>query len=134
MRYIFTLAALLSIKPALSDELPWLTPDGLAAYRDYQAAPTHKSFAIAPGGAWGWEAAADSPDLAEDKAMEACRATAGQNCTLYARNGQVVFDPRSWARLWGPYAPPTQAAKAGYGREAGKRCFDIAYRDRKSGV
>lgn len=122
---LFLAAAL----PAQADEIPGLPPAGQAAYREYLAAPIHRAFAIAPGGAWGWQSAADSPDQAEDSAIETCRANTRQKCVLYASDGRVVFDAQSWPRLWGPYASAAEAARAAGGREPGRRLFDIAYRN-----
>lgn len=114
--------------PARAQEVAGLPPAGQAAYREYQNAPDHRAFAIAPGGAWGWHSAADSQDIAEDQAIDACRANTQQKCALYASDGRVVFDAKSWPRLWGPYATAADAAKAGTGRELGQHLFDIAYR------
>lgn len=115
--------------PAQANDVPGLPPAGQAAYREFQSASAHRAFAIAPGGAWGWQAGTDSLDQAEDRAVEACRSSTRQNCVLYASDERVVFDKKSWPGLWGPYANATSAAKAGTGREPGQRLFDIAYRN-----
>lgn len=124
------LAALLlaTVLPAQAQGLPGLPPAGLAAYQEYQNAPSHRAFAIAPGGAWGWESGAGSPDIAEEQAIDACRAVTRQKCVLYASDGRVLFDAKSWPRLWGPYAGTADAAKAGSGRELGQHFYDITYR------
>lgn len=125
------LAALLLLPtlPLQAHEPPGLPPAGQAAYREYQAAASHRAFAIAPGGAWGWAAEAGSPDSAEDEAIGACRAATRQKCAPYASDERVVFDAKSWPRLWGPYASAADARKAGSGRELGQHLHDIAYRD-----
>lgn len=114
---------------AQAQSLPGLPPNGEAAFRDYEKAQDHRAFAVAPGGAWGWNAGADSPEQAEDKALAACQSGTHQKCVLYAGNEQVVFDAKSWPRLWGPYASVTAAKAAVDGFEPGKRMPDIAYRD-----
>lgn len=114
---------------AQAQSLPGLPPKGEAAFQDYEKARDHRAFAIAPGGAWGWNGAADSPEEAADKALSACQSGTQQKCVLYARNNQVIFDAKSWPRLWGPYASATVAKAAVDGVEPGKRMPDIAYRD-----
>lgn len=114
--------------PARADTPPGLPPAGIEAYQDYLRATQHKAFAIAPGGAWGWHAAADSPDLAEERAIEACQTSPRQKCVLYASNEQRVFDSKAWPRLWGPYAGASVADKATIGHQPGQRFPDIAYR------
>jgi thiol-disulfide isomerase/thioredoxin len=122
--------ALLSftVPPALADVPPGLPPTGESAYREYQRAPMHRAFAIAPGGAWGWAAGEDSSDQAEDKAIDACRATTPQKCTLYASDERLVFAAKSWPGRWGPYANAAQAKLASTGTQPGRRFPDLAYR------
>lgn len=128
-RFLVFALMMLPAAPALCQLPPGLTTAGLEAYRAYQNAPGQRAFAIAPGGAWGWQASADSPDLAEDQAISACRASTRQKCVLYARNEQVVFNATAWPGLWGPYANATMAAKAPGGIEPGQRMADIGFRD-----
>jgi thiol-disulfide isomerase/thioredoxin len=122
--------ALLSftVLPALADVPPGLPPAGAAAYREYQGAAPHRAFAIAPGGAWGWVAGEDSADQAEDKAIDACRATSPQKCLLYASDERLVFAAKSWPGAWGPYATAAQARQAASGMLTGQRFPDLAYR------
>ena len=117
----------LQAAPALSQQPPGLAAAGLEAYQAYKNAPEQRAFAIAPGGTWGWQGGADSPDLAEDQAISACRASTRQKCVLYARNEQVVFNATAWPGLWGPYANATMAAKAPSGIEPGQRMADIGF-------
>ena len=119
----------LQAAPALSQLPPGLATAGLEAYQAYKNAPEQRAFAIAPGGAWGWQGGADSPDLAEDQAISACRANTRQKCVLYARNEKVIFNATAWPGLWGPYANATLAAKAPGGIEPGQRMADIGFRD-----
>lgn len=125
------LIALLALSPglALADTLPGLPPAGQQAYRDYQKAPNHRAFAIAPGGAWAWHASADSTDVAEDSAINECQANTAQKCVLYASNERMVFNARRWPELWGPYADRTTAARAKRGRLPGDRLADLAFHD-----
>jgi thiol-disulfide isomerase/thioredoxin len=121
--------ALLSftVLPALADAPPGLPPAGASAYRDYQGAAPHRAFAIASGGAWGWVAGEDSAEQAEDKAIDACRATSPQKCLLYASDERLVFAARSWPGLWGPYANAAQARQASTGTQPGRRFPDLIY-------
>jgi thiol-disulfide isomerase/thioredoxin len=128
--HLFAVALMtLPVAPALSQLPPGLTAVGLEAYQAYKNAPEQRAFAIAPGGAWGWQGGADSPDLAEDQAISACRASTRQKCVLYARNGQVIFNATAWPGLWGPYANASIAAKAPVGFEPGQRMADIQFHD-----
>ena len=129
IRFLAFALMMLPAAPALSQLPPGLTTTGIEAYRAYEKAPGQRAFAIAPGGAWGWQGGADSPDLAEDQAISACRASTRQKCVLYARNEQVVFNATAWPGLWGPYANATMAAKAPGGIEPGQRMADIGFHD-----
>lgn len=123
--------ALLSLATpaAQANEPPGLPPAGIAAYREYRDAPRHRAFAIAPGGAWGWAAGEDSSDQAEDKAIDACRTSSPQKCTLYASDERVLFAAQSWPSLWGPYATAVQAKQASTGTLTGQRFPDLIYRN-----
>jgi len=129
IRFLAFALMMLPAAPALSQLPPGLTTTGIEAYRAYEKAPGQRAFAIAPGGAWGWQGGADSPDLAEDQAISACRTSTRQKCVLYARNEQVVFNATAWPGLWGPYANATMAAKAPGGIEPGQRMADIGFHD-----
>ena len=120
--------ALLSA-PALAVGPPGLPGAGQEAYQNFEKAATHRAFAIAPGGAWGWSATADSANLALDQAMSACQDGTPQKCVPYAVNQQIVFDTKSWPLLWGPYASAASASKATVGTGIGQRMVDLAYRD-----
>ncbi|MGB9495209.1 MAG: redoxin domain-containing protein [Azonexus sp.] len=128
--HLFAVALMtLQAAPALSQQPPGLAAAGLEAYQAYKNAPEQRAFAIAPGGTWGWQGGADSPDLAEDQAISACRANTRQKCVLYARNEKVIFNATAWPGLWGPYANVTLAAKAPGGIEPGQRMADLGFRD-----
>lgn len=123
--------ALLAIWPglALADGLPGLPPAGQQAYRDFQQAPDHRAFAIAPGGAWAWQAAADSTDLAEETALNDCQVQTRQKCVLYASDDRPLFNAKRWPELWGPYADRSTAARAKRGKLPGERLADLAFRN-----
>jgi len=120
--------ALLSA-PSLALGPPGLAEEGDAAYSSYEKAPENRAFAIAPGGAWGWSASADSTDHAQDKALTTCQENTRQKCVLYAINSRIVLDTKSWPLLWGPYATAATANKAVTGSAPGQRMFDISYHD-----
>ena len=49
------------------------SPEAVNAYRDeYMSAPTHKAFAVSPGGSWAWKAGAASSESAAAGALESC--------------------------------------------------------------
>lgn len=123
------LALLAASGAAGAAEPPHLNGAGIAAYRDYGAARDHRSFAIAPGGAWGWSAAAPTAENAEAEALAACRSNTRQQCVSYSTNGRSVFDAAEWPTLWGPYAGAEQARRAPEGRQPGERFPDLAFAD-----
>lgn len=106
---------------------PHLGSQGQADYRDYLAARDHRAFAIAPGGAWGWQAEAATRDDAVAAALAACRGNTPQRCVLYSADGRPEFDVKTWPRLWGPYADAATARKAVVGRRPGERFPDLAF-------
>lgn len=129
-RYLPCIAFLALTPPlAAADALPGLPPAGQQAYRDYQKAPSHRAFAIAPGGAWAWTATADSTDVAEEAAINQCQTNTAQKCVLYASDERVVFNAPRWPELWGPYADRPTAARAKRGKAPGDRLADLAFRD-----
>ena len=115
--------------PTLAENRPNLSAAGLEAYQIYEKSADQRAFAIAPGGAWGWHAGADSLDLAEDMAISTCKANTRQKCVLFAQNSQVVFNVKAWPQLWGPYLPAVEAAKAATGIEPGQRMADLVFLD-----
>jgi thiol-disulfide isomerase/thioredoxin len=103
-----------------------LDESGLAGYREFLSSANHKAFAIAPGGAWAWVSEMPDPDVAESEAVRNCAGYTEQRCTIYAIDGQVVFDPDQWAAAWGPYADATEAAARPLGTARGARFADLA--------
>ncbi len=125
------LATLIGALPACAAPLadatavPHLDARGQAAYREFLAAPLHRAFAIAPGGAWGWSADAMSPETAERQALDACARHAPLPCVPYATDRRVVFDARAWPALWRPYATAETARQARVGVARGERFPDL---------
>ena len=113
--------------PAAPAAPPHLDADGQAEYRDFLAAPAHRAFAIAPGGAFGWAAGKGGRDDAEDAAIKACQDNTPQKCVLYASDRQTVFDAKRWSQLWGPYLTTAQARQAATGVAPGQRFPDLEF-------
>lgn len=105
--------------------VPHLDTRGQAAYRAFLAAPAHRAFAIAPGGAWGWSADAVSPQAALQQALDTCGRHAALPCVPYAADQKVVFDAGAWATLWRPYASVDTARQARIGVQRGERFPDL---------
>lgn len=123
---LMAIAAAAIAAPALP---PHLGPAGQDEYRDYQEAPDHRAFAIAPGGGWGWASGKSTAEAAEEEALAICQGQTDQRCVSYAVDGRTVFDATNWPRLWRPYANAAQAKQASSGRERGQIMRDIAYTD-----
>ncbi|MEN6587457.1 MAG: TlpA disulfide reductase family protein [Sulfuricella sp.] len=105
---------------------PHLDAAGREGYRVFLQQPLHRAFAIAPGGTWSWKAEESSPDLAEEAALQGCAEHTEQECVLYAKDKQVVFDSKAWQKLWGPYKTSAEAARAATGKHRGERFYDLA--------
>ena len=112
-------APAVGITPGLGDE-------GKAAFAEFRAAPTHKAFAIAPGGAWAWQANLPTREAALAAALEECAKSASQRCAPYMIDDGVVFDARAWPALWAPYPTAAQTAQAAIGNARGQRLYDLA--------
>jgi thiol-disulfide isomerase/thioredoxin len=108
---------------------PHLDEAGLGGYQEFLAGGLNRAFAIAPGGAWSWVSDMPDPDVAESEAIRACSRLTEQHCTIYAIDGQVVFDRDAWAGSWGPYAGAEAAAGRPVGTARGTRFPDIALKD-----
>jgi thiol-disulfide isomerase/thioredoxin len=115
---------------APTPRLPHLSEQGQEEFQIYLAAATHRAFAIAPGGAWGWAADQATAALAQQQSLANCQANTPQKCVLYAQDAKVVFDSQAWTQLWGPYLSAAQAQKAPTGRALGQRFHDLAFTDR----
>lgn len=116
-----------SIVIAGEANIPHVGKKALDNWPYYQQADEHKAFAIAPGGAWAWQAGALSAAEAEQTALENCQSHTQQRCVLYALNNNIVFDAEAWPTLWSPYADNIQAQQAATGRLVGQRFYDIRW-------
>lgn len=122
---------LVAAAAGLPKSAPQLDARGQAAYRDFLAAEPPRAFAIAPGGAYAWSAAAVSEEAAETQALATCRDHSEQTCMLFVVNGQQVFDGKRWPTLWGPYPDAAASARAPVGMKRGMRFPDLMLRDGK---
>jgi thiol-disulfide isomerase/thioredoxin len=127
-RFLFFLLPGLALA-ATPVQPPQLDARGQAAYRDFLAAEPPRAFAIAPGGAYAWSAAAVSEEVAETEALATCRDHSEQTCVLFAVNGQQVFDGKRWPTLWEPYPDATASAVASVGMKRGMRFPDLILHD-----
>jgi len=78
-------------------------------YLEFQAAPLHRAFAIAPGGAWAWASGKATVETSESDALEACRQYTEQPCHLYSVDDQIVFDETAWNTSWDLQTDPKNA-------------------------
>lgn len=126
------IAALLALPvPALAADIgdgsaiPHVGESGRAGYLNFAAAPDHKAFVIAPGGAWAWVSGKASVEVAEAEALAACRQDTRQPCQLYASDDQVVFDEAAWISSWDLHQSADQAALRAIGTGRGDRFPDL---------
>jgi len=77
-----------------------LSTMGKQGYLEFQDAPLHRAFAIAPGGAWAWASGNATVEVAESDALNACRQYTEQPCHLYSVDDQIVFDEAAWNTSW----------------------------------
>ena len=67
------------------DEIPHVGQKAQDSFQfDYAYANAHRALAIAPGGAWSWQADKQSKDEAKKDALAACSKYSQQKCVLYA--------------------------------------------------
>ena len=109
--------------PAIKDagQVPHLDENGREAYRNFLAADPHRAFAISPGGGWAWRSGMASAKEAQTAALAECAEQSLYPCVPYATDSRVVFDGKSWPRLWGPYLSAGEAKKAREGLIRGMR-------------
>ena len=128
--FVFCMQPSTALAAALNDieAVPHLDSAGKQGYREFLAAEFHRAFVIAPGGGWFWKAGESEAESAIENALQACLESTGKVCLPYAENDKVVFDEKSWARLWGPYQNRAEAAQAYTGKERGDRFFNLAFK------
>lgn len=119
-----------SVSALDADSIPHAGKKAFDSFQyDYTYANFHRAFAIAPGGAWSWQANKATTEEAKSSALEACSSYTEQKCVLYAVDDQVVFDSNAWFKLWGPYKSKQQARQAESGVLLGQKFPDIEYTD-----
>lgn len=97
----------------------------------FQQADGHKAFAIAPGGAWAWNAEMASVEEAESEVLKNCQRSTRQKCVLYTVDDQIVFNHKKWPTLWAPYVTAKDSKIAPNGTNKGERFYNLAYKDKK---
>lgn len=108
--------------------IPHVSEQARETYKsEFLQSDSHRAFAIAPGGVWGWVAGMSTAETAVSSALEACQKLSETRCIPYAIDEQVVFDEKNWATLWGPYKSKSQAAGAPVGKRRGERFPDLAF-------
>jgi len=113
-------------------EIPHVEQQAIDSFQfDYLYAAPHRAFAIAPGGAWAWQAGKKSADEAKQTALAACARYTKQKCVVFALDNEIVLKAKTWSTLWGPYANLAQAQKAATGTEPGQKFPDIKFTDPK---
>jgi thiol-disulfide isomerase/thioredoxin len=110
-----------------ANAVPHMSEQGRVGYRQFLASTPHRAFAIAPGGAWGWVADAESPEAATEQALATCQGQGRQTCVAYAVDNTLAFDRARWVTLWGPYLRAAGAAAAPTGMLRGQRLPDLAF-------
>lgn len=131
---LFLLALLLPItgwaaNAKLNDAaaIPHISEQAREAYTgSFLQSDSHRAFAIAPGGAWGWVTDMNTVETATSGALGSCQKQSEAQCVAYAINDQVVFDEKAWPTLWRPYKNKAQAASAPLGKRRGERFPDLA--------
>ena len=75
---------------ALDDEskIPFVGPNGRAAYKTWLGREFPRAFAVSPGGAWGWADGGDDPLL---RALTNCNRQNKGECKLYSVDDKVVW-------------------------------------------
>ena len=110
------------------DEIPQVSQKAQDSFQfDYAYANSHRAFAIAPGGAWSWQADKPTKDEAKKAALDACAKYTQQKCVLYALDNEIVFNQQEWFSLWGPYKTKKQAEQSAIGNKRGQIFPDLAF-------
>lgn len=104
---------------------PHVQAAGREDFSAYLLAPSHKSFAIAPGGAWAWTSGEASADAAVQAAIARCSEQTDQSCIPYAVDGRLAFDEKRWPTLW--RLPPMRPGEVSVGLGRGATFPDLAF-------
>ncbi|UCE89583.1 MAG: hypothetical protein JSW10_01730, partial [Pseudomonadota bacterium] len=67
-----------------AEDVPHLDARGRADFEAFRDADRHRAFVIAPGGAWAWIGASQTPEAALDAALENCAQHSPFACVPYA--------------------------------------------------
>ncbi len=118
-----------ALSPADADAIPHVGKKARENFVHYQYAGNHRAFAIAPGGAWSWQADQPSEEVAANSTLQSCQSHTQQKCVLYALNDRIVFDADKWPTLWGPYVDDSLADRAPAGTAVGQRFPDLVWFD-----
>ena len=106
-----------------------LNSAGQQGWQAYLDAPSHRAFAIAPGGGWGWSQGEASAQAATTAALNVCQPHSQYPCQVYAVDQRVTFNSRIWAQGWRPYASRAEATRATTGTQRGQRFPDLRLSD-----
>ncbi|MDH5711921.1 MAG: TlpA family protein disulfide reductase [Gammaproteobacteria bacterium] len=120
-----------AVEPDKVQDIPHVSAKAKEHFQQYQYAPGHKAFAIAPGGAWYWMSELESEVEAKQQTLKNCQSQTQQKCVLYALNNRIVFDADSWPGLWAPYVSNEAASKAADGVNLGQRFPDLVWSNKQ---
>ncbi len=123
--------SIVSAQPDIGDAeaVPHLETRGEHAYSAYLDSYNHKSFAISPGGRWGWSADEISDEAAKQIAIERCQKHSPYRCVTYALGNSVVLDESEWAKLWRPVASSNGKEEIITGTSLGNRFPNLVLKD-----
>lgn len=74
--------------------MPYVGPDGRAAYSVFQQKNLHRAFAISEDGGWAYSERKETPDIAIQSALSYCRGATARTCQIYAINTCAAHDSR----------------------------------------
>lgn len=95
---------------------PQLDNAGIKAWSVYQKEPSHRAFAIAPGGAWAWRSGIGDASQAQEEAIAECQQSSEITCLPFDLNGRMVLNPQRWAESLAPYPDPNAHPSTGLQR------------------
>lgn len=100
---------------------PGLDSAGLKAWAQYQKEPSHRAFAIGPGGQWGWRSGLADTEQATEEALAACQQENEQACLIYDLNSRKLLSSARWEQALTPYP----ASSSHIGTRRGQRFPDL---------